>query len=61
LKLQQSKRTPLANESVVEAVAEAPADYNAEDSGYSFGSDARSCERARLLRKHARLKKGANV
>ena len=53
LKLQQSKRTPLANQSVAEAVAEAPADYNAEDSGYSFGSDARSCERARLLGKQA--------
>lgn len=53
LKLQQSKRMPPANESEVEAVAEAPADYNGEDSGYSFGSDARSCERARLLRKQA--------
>jgi antitoxin ParD1/3/4 len=53
LKLQQSKRTASTDESVMDAVAEAPADYNAEDSGYSFGSDARSCERARLLRQQA--------
>ena len=48
LKLQASKRTTLEGEA--EAVAEAPADPNAEGSGDRFGSDARACERASLLR-----------
>ena len=51
LKLQASKRAQPAGES--EAVAEAPADYNAEGSDDSFGSDARACERAGLLRQQA--------
>ncbi|KRP35433.1 MAG: hypothetical protein ABS34_11005 [Opitutaceae bacterium BACL24 MAG-120322-bin51] len=38
LKLQASKRAQPSGES--EAVAEAPADYNAEGSGDSLGSDA---------------------
>ena len=42
LKLQQSKRTPAANESVAESVAEAPADYNAADSGSRYLRGART-------------------
>ena len=38
LKIQQSKRTRSADESVVDAVAEGPADYNTDDSSDRVGS-----------------------
>lgn len=53
LKIQQSKRTRSADESVVDAVAEGPADYNTDDSSDRVGSGL--CSISCLARERSRV------